>query len=86
MSGRGWYVEAMSKTIFNLFKNYYQQLVRLDQVKADRHDLVAIEEAAVRSMFTQKVNLSKRSDAFTLGERDRILDQVGIEMVIICVT
>ena len=66
----------MGKTIFNLFKNYYNQLMRLDEVKADRHDLIAMEEAAVRSMFSNKVNLTKRSDAFTLGERDRILDQV----------
>ncbi|CAE7520701.1 VPS52, partial [Symbiodinium microadriaticum] len=80
---RSWYVEAMGKTIFNLFKNYYHQLVRLDEVKADRHDLVAMEEAAVRSMFTQKVNLSKRSDAFTLGERDRILDQVESEPILV---
>jgi hypothetical protein len=51
--------------------------MKLEEVKADRNDLIAIEEAAVRSMFTQKVNLSKRSDAFTLGERDKILDQVS---------
>lgn len=48
-------METMSKTIFNLFKNYYYQLVRLDEVKADRNDLIAMDEAAVRSMFTQKV-------------------------------
>jgi vacuolar protein sorting-associated protein 52 len=53
---RAWYVETMSKTIFNLFKNYYSQLMRLDEVKADRNDLIAMDEAAVRSMFTQKVN------------------------------
>ena len=45
----------MGKTIFNLFKNYYSQLMKLEEVKADRNDLVAIEEAAVRSMFTNKV-------------------------------
>lgn len=45
----------MGKTIFNLFKNYYAQLMKLEDVKADRNDLVAVEEAAVRSMFTNKV-------------------------------
>lgn len=91
----------MGKTIFNLFKNYYNQLMKLEEVKADRNDLIAIEEQAVRSMFTQKVfksislllfftlsfsstkvNLSKRSDAFTLGERDKILDQVCLFLTI----
>lgn len=47
----------MGKTVFNLFKNYYAQLMKLEDVKADRNDLVAIEEAAVRSMFTNKVRI-----------------------------
>lgn len=80
---RSWYVETMGKTIFNLFKNYYAQLMKLEDVKADRNDLVAVEEAAVRSMFTNKVNLSKRSDAFTLGERDKILDQIETEPILV---
>ena len=46
----------MGKTIFNLFKNYYAQLAKLEEIKADRNDLIAIEEAAVRSMFTNKVH------------------------------
>jgi hypothetical protein len=53
---RSWYVETMSKTIFSLFKNYYNQLMKLEEIKADRNDLIAIEEAAVRSMFSQKVS------------------------------
>ena len=70
------YIESMSRTLFNLFKSYSLQLLKLDEVYADKHDLIGVEEAALRSMFTNKVNLSKRSDAFSLGERDKILDQI----------
>jgi hypothetical protein len=31
--------------------------MKLEEIKADRNDLIAIEEAAVRSMFSQKVTV-----------------------------
>ena len=77
------YIESMSRTLFNLFKNYSSQLLKLDEVLADKHDLIGVEEAALRSMFTNKVNLSKRSDAFTLGERDKVLDQIEAAPVLV---
>jgi F0F1-type ATP synthase assembly protein I len=39
---------------------------------ATKTDLIAVEEAAVRAMFTNKVDLTKRGDAFSLGERDKV--------------
>mmetsp|Transcript_8188 Transcript_8188/g.15453 ORF Transcript_8188/g.15453 Transcript_8188/m.15453 type:complete len:728 (+) Transcript_8188:155-2338(+) len=77
------YIESMSRTLFNLFKNYSSQLLKLDEVFADKHDLIGVEEAALRSMFTNKVNLSKRSDAFSLGERDKVLDQIETSPILV---
>lgn len=45
----------MGKTIHNLFKNYYLQLMKLELVVANKHDLIVVEEAAIKSLFTQKV-------------------------------
>jgi hypothetical protein len=47
----------MSKTIFNLFKNYYSQLSKLELVVASKTDLVAIEETVLKATFTPKVIL-----------------------------
>jgi len=70
------YIECMSRTLYSLFKSYCAQLLKLDLVVASKTDLVVIEEALLKSIFTQKVNLTKRMDSFSLSERDRILDQV----------
>lgn len=35
-----------------------------------------LQEAAVRNLFSSKVDLSKRGDGFNLGDRDSILDAV----------
>jgi hypothetical protein len=40
---------------------------------ANKNDLIAVEEAAVRNMFNNKVDLTKRGDAFGLGDRDKVL-------------
>lgn len=49
------YVESMGRTLLNLFKSYYTQLAKLDTVITTKNDLIAVEEAALKSIFTQKV-------------------------------
>ena len=49
------YIESMGKTLLSLFKSYCTQLVKLDMVVATKNDLIAVEEATLKSMFTQKV-------------------------------
>ena len=49
------YVESMGRTLQNLFKSYYTQLLKLDLVVATKGDLIAVEEATLKNMFTQKV-------------------------------
>ena len=73
---RNLYIESMSRTIHSLFKAYCTQLLKLDLIIATKYDLIAVEEATLKSVFTQKVNFAKRSDTFALADRDRILDQV----------
>eukprot|EP01035_Chromulina_nebulosa_P021447 gene21447-27780_t len=80
---RTMYVESMSKTLQNLFKAYYNQLTRLDLVVATKNDVIVIEEASLKSMFTQKISMSKRIDTFSLGERDKILDQIESDPILI---
>lgn len=80
---RSMYVETIGKTIQNLFKSYYAQLSKLEQVMAQKNDVVVVEEAAMKSLFTQKVDMTKRSDAFALGDRVQVLDQIEKEPLLV---
>lgn len=52
---RALYVESMGRTVLNLFKSYYTQLLKLEQVVANKNDVLVIEEATIKSLFSQKV-------------------------------
>lgn len=80
---RSLYIESMGKTLQNLFKCYYTQLVKMEQVMASKGDLVAVEEATLKSIFTQKVDMTKRNDTFALCEREKILDQIESEPILV---
>ena len=45
----------MGKTLQNLFKSYCSQLLKLDLLMAGKQDLIAVEEASLKSVFTSKV-------------------------------
>lgn len=73
------YVESMGKTVFHLFKNYYNQLLKLDASNATKADTIALEETTLKSVFTATVskgatNPSKKSDIFTLGDRVQVVE------------
>ena len=68
------YIESMGKTLHALFRTYAAQLARLDSRVANRNDLIAIDDATLRDAFSTKVNMTKRADAFCLGERVNVLD------------
>lgn len=50
------YMESMGKTLLNLFKSYCSQLLKLELLMAGKNDLIAVEEATLKSVFTQKVS------------------------------
>jgi len=50
------YVESMGRTLLNLFKSYYSQLAKQDSIVVSKNDLIAVEEATLKSLFTQKVH------------------------------
>lgn len=52
---RSMYVESMGRTLQNLFKAYYSQLAKQDGVVAGKGDLVVVEEATLKSMFSSSV-------------------------------
>lgn len=54
---RSMYVESMGRTLLNLFKSYYSQLAKQDSIVVSKNDLIAVEEATLKSLFVQKVNL-----------------------------
>lgn len=63
----------------------YETLIR-PTTKPPTHpqnDLIVVEEGAVRGLFTSKVDLSKRGDAFSLADRDKILEQVEAEPILV---
>jgi len=49
------YVAAMDRTLHLLFRSYHEKLMKLEMPIASKQDLVAVEDAALRSVFTQKV-------------------------------
>lgn len=77
------YAETMGKTVFTLFRAYHAQLQKLVLEVANKNDLIAVEEGAVRGLFSTKVDLSKRGDAFSLADRDKILEQVESEPILV---
>lgn len=81
---RNMYIECMGRTLQNLFKSYMLQLVKFDQLKSTKTDLIVIEEVTLKSIFaTQKVVVNKSNDAFTLTGRDKVLDQIEDEPILI---
>ena len=52
-------MESMGKTLHNLFKSYCSQLLKLELLMAGKNDLIAVEEATLKSVFTQKVRIFK---------------------------
>ena len=57
------YIESMGKTLLNLFKSYSSQLLKLDLIIMSKTDLIAVEDAAMKSMFMQKVRVLSRDQA-----------------------
>lgn len=75
----------MGKTIFNLFKNYYSQLQKLDSNVVTKSDTIAIEETNLKtSMFSNATakfsgnsnNTTKRTDIFSIGDRIQVIELV----------
>jgi len=77
------YVETMGKTVFSLFRAYHAQLQKLVVEVANKNDLIAVEESAVRGLFSSRVDLGKRGDAFSLGGRDQVLGTVEDEPILV---
>ena len=52
------------------------ELEKLDLAVADRNDVVAVPEDAVRYALTGRVSLAKRGDGFSLGDRAGVLKRM----------
>lgn len=68
------YAEAMSKTLTTVFKSYHTGLMKFYEEVATRTDLIAIEEQSLKGIFSSRVNLTKRNDTFSMGDREKILE------------
>lgn len=79
---KDFYVDSMSKAHQALFRAYNAALVKFDLEVANKHDLVAVDESAVRSTFTTKVSLTKRGDGFSLGDRADVLSRLDAPPII----
>ena len=55
---------------------YHAELEKLDLAVADRNDVVAVPEDAVRYALTGRVSLAKRGDGFSLGDRAGVLKRM----------
>ena len=65
---RAMYIDSMGRTLYNLFRNYNLQLQKLDMVVATKYHVVAVEEAALRSLFTQKVCIDGNYSTFCISD------------------
>jgi len=70
---RNVYIESMGITLYALFRTYAAQLALLDNEIASRNDVIAVEDSSLRDVWT-RVNMSKRGDAFCLGNRWEALE------------
>lgn len=75
---RSIYTESMGRTVYSLFKNYYQQLCKLELIYATKLDHVAVDDAALRSMFTQKVCMIRVKLLMDIGHSEQTLRCVCI--------
>lgn len=80
---RDFYVDSMARALQSLFKTYNTALVKFDLEVANKHDLVAVDESAVRSTFTSRVSLTKRGDGFSLGDRVEVLRRLDAPPIIV---
>ncbi|CEG44701.1 Vacuolar sorting protein VPS52/suppressor of actin Sac2 [Plasmopara halstedii] len=67
------YAEAMSKTLVSVFKSYHAGLMKFYEEIATRTDVIVVDEQSLKGMFSNRVNLSKRNDTFSVTEREKIL-------------
>jgi hypothetical protein len=79
---RNVYTESMSMTLFALFRTYAAQLALLDNEIATRKDVIAVEDSALRDVWS-RVNMSKRGDSFCLGSRWEVLEDSSKDMPIL---
>lgn len=77
------YAESMSKTLTTVFKSYHAGLMKFHEEVATKTDLIAVEEQSLKGLFSSRVNLSKRSDTFSMGDRDKILDRAAVPPLIL---
>ncbi|CAM9364292.1 unnamed protein product [Chrysoparadoxa australica] len=80
------YVESMARTIYNLFRAYYNQLAKLEVTVATKQDLIAVEETGMRGLFSSKGQghpNKARDAAFSLGTRDSVLNQIEAAPILV---
>ncbi len=78
------YLQAMSRTVQSLFKAYHASLLKFELVMADQGHLIAAEEDTFRSIFTSKMDFSKKkNDAFCLGSRGKVLEKVNSPPILV---
>ncbi|TMW62995.1 hypothetical protein Poli38472_005613 [Pythium oligandrum] len=71
------YAETMSRTLTTVFKSYHAGLMKFHDEVATKTDLIAVEEQSLKGIFSSKVNLSKRNDTFSTGDREKILEHAS---------
>ncbi|OQS06163.1 vacuolar protein sorting-associated protein [Thraustotheca clavata] len=77
------YAETMSRILFGVFKAYHTGLMKLHEEAASRTDVIAVEEASLKSLFTSRVTVNKQNNAFSLGDREQILLQATTPPIMI---
>ncbi|CAK4089947.1 unnamed protein product [Aphanomyces euteiches] len=71
---RDTYADTMSRILVGVFKAYHTGLMKFVEESATRTDVIAVEEASLKSLFSSRVN-AKQTNAFAMGDRDKILEE-----------
>lgn len=77
------YAESMSKTLVNVFRSYHTGLMKIHEEVATRTDVIVVNEQSLKGIFSSRVNLSKRNDAFAITEREKILETASAPPLIL---
>eukprot|EP00658_Telonema_sp_P-2_P073901 TRINITY_DN6303_c0_g1_i7.p1 TRINITY_DN6303_c0_g1~~TRINITY_DN6303_c0_g1_i7.p1 ORF type:complete len:514 (+),score=140.51 TRINITY_DN6303_c0_g1_i7:632-2173(+) len=77
------YVDTMSRYYHSKFRTYVQSLLKLRVEVASKDDLVGVgSERNSGGLFGSKKSVATRTSVFSLGERNKVLEEVGTDSII----
>lgn len=77
------YINIMSSFYFGKFTKYLGKLQKLQEVLADKNDLIGADDTAKKGLFgTGRLTLKDKTNVFTLGDRIQVLQNIDGSVIL----